>query len=181
VAQWKRAGPITQRSVDRNYALLFFERWYISIFFYKNSIFKTIKTQSAPKNLLALMNFKRLKSFLFLSNANSYRFDLIFSVSFTIKILMTKKICMTFSVSYSFLIFQKILSRPLMMQAHKKWRQITFCDYGGLGRIEAKKKKDFTMDIFTHKIFLQVSNPRFSKCNIQISLIKPLIRAINHQ
>ena len=22
VAQWKRAGPITQRSVDRNYALL---------------------------------------------------------------------------------------------------------------------------------------------------------------
>ena len=24
VAQWKRAGPITQRSVDRNYALLTF-------------------------------------------------------------------------------------------------------------------------------------------------------------
>ena len=24
VAQWKRAGPITQRSVDRNYALLIF-------------------------------------------------------------------------------------------------------------------------------------------------------------
>ena len=24
VAQWKRAGPITQRSVDRNYALLVF-------------------------------------------------------------------------------------------------------------------------------------------------------------
>jgi hypothetical protein len=24
VAQWKRAGPITQRSVDRNYALLSF-------------------------------------------------------------------------------------------------------------------------------------------------------------
>ena len=28
VAQWKRAGPITQRSVDRNYALLiFFANW----------------------------------------------------------------------------------------------------------------------------------------------------------
>ena len=27
VAQWKRAGPITQRSVDRNYALL------VSLFF----------------------------------------------------------------------------------------------------------------------------------------------------
>ena len=24
VAQWKRAGPITQRSVDRNHVLLFF-------------------------------------------------------------------------------------------------------------------------------------------------------------
>ena len=24
VAQWKRAGPITQRSVDRNYSLLYF-------------------------------------------------------------------------------------------------------------------------------------------------------------
>ena len=29
VAQWKRAGPITQRSVDRNHALL-------NYFFYKN-------------------------------------------------------------------------------------------------------------------------------------------------
>ena len=30
VAQWKRAGPITQRSVDRNYALLdtFFENFF---------------------------------------------------------------------------------------------------------------------------------------------------------
>ena len=27
VAQWKRAGPITQRSVDRNYALLTFWLW----------------------------------------------------------------------------------------------------------------------------------------------------------
>ena len=27
VAQWKRAGPITQRSVDRNYALLNFLVW----------------------------------------------------------------------------------------------------------------------------------------------------------
>ena len=26
MAQWKRAGPITQRSVDRNYLLLFFSR-----------------------------------------------------------------------------------------------------------------------------------------------------------
>ena len=26
VAQWKRAGPITQRSVDRNYALLRFQK-----------------------------------------------------------------------------------------------------------------------------------------------------------
>ena len=28
VAQWKRAGPITQRSVDRNYALLKFLVWW---------------------------------------------------------------------------------------------------------------------------------------------------------
>ena len=28
VAQWKRAGPITQRSVDRNYALLFFSKYF---------------------------------------------------------------------------------------------------------------------------------------------------------
>ena len=26
MAQWKRAGPITQRSVDRNYLLLFFSK-----------------------------------------------------------------------------------------------------------------------------------------------------------
>ena len=29
VAQWKRAGPITQRSVDRNHALLYFVTNYI--------------------------------------------------------------------------------------------------------------------------------------------------------
>ena len=35
VAQWKRAGPITQRSVDRNYALLrniFFNHFFLSSF-----------------------------------------------------------------------------------------------------------------------------------------------------
>ena len=32
VAQWKRAGPITQRSVDRNYALLSYFFLYIIIF-----------------------------------------------------------------------------------------------------------------------------------------------------
>ena len=32
VAQWKRAGPITQRSVDRNYALLnIFSIWIIIV------------------------------------------------------------------------------------------------------------------------------------------------------
>ena len=37
VAQWKRAGPITQRSVDRNYALLnvFFKNWKSTIFWPK--------------------------------------------------------------------------------------------------------------------------------------------------
>ena len=30
VAQWERAGPITQRSVDRNHALLYF---FLTIFF----------------------------------------------------------------------------------------------------------------------------------------------------
>lgn len=30
VAQWKRAGPITQRSVDRNYALL---KYFVTSFF----------------------------------------------------------------------------------------------------------------------------------------------------
>ena len=33
VAQWKRAGPITQRSVDRNYALLTF-LFFVFVFFY---------------------------------------------------------------------------------------------------------------------------------------------------
>ena len=39
VAQWKRAGPITQRSVDRNYALLrniFFNHFSLSFFSVKN-------------------------------------------------------------------------------------------------------------------------------------------------
>ncbi len=35
VAQWKRAGPITQRSVDRNYALLkYFKQFKIKFFFF---------------------------------------------------------------------------------------------------------------------------------------------------
>ena len=32
VAQWKRAGPITQRSVDRNHALLYFKNFIFAMY-----------------------------------------------------------------------------------------------------------------------------------------------------
>ena len=42
VAQWKRAGPITQRSVDRNYALLsFFLKQKLFIYVWLENIFAT--------------------------------------------------------------------------------------------------------------------------------------------
>ena len=43
VAQWKRAGPITQRSVDRNYALLsfFFSKPELFIYVWLKIIFAT--------------------------------------------------------------------------------------------------------------------------------------------
>ena len=44
VAQWKRAGPITQRSVDRNYALLTF--LFLSRFFFPDSIEGSVAERS---------------------------------------------------------------------------------------------------------------------------------------
>ena len=40
VAQWKRAGPITQRSEDRNFALLCF------LFFYQFLLYAIYKTKN---------------------------------------------------------------------------------------------------------------------------------------
>ena len=39
MAQWKRAGPITQRSVDRNHALLYFLKFYCC------NVFDTLRSE----------------------------------------------------------------------------------------------------------------------------------------
>ena len=57
MAQWKRAGPITQRSVDRNYALLkhFFLLFHIFIIAYvisrENEIINTFETVGSSYHL----------------------------------------------------------------------------------------------------------------------------------
>ena len=50
VAQWKRAGPITQRSVDRNYALLRNIFFFIPVFLKKKK--KMIKGRFSMKSEL---------------------------------------------------------------------------------------------------------------------------------
>lgn len=59
VAQWKRAGPITQRSVDRNHALLIT----FCTMLYINSIIKPIELEE-----LVLANQLRRRKLLLVSN-----------------------------------------------------------------------------------------------------------------
>ena len=56
VAQWKRAGPITQRSEDRNLALLnifFFFNFFFFIYFVRSFDLKAEKIKKIQKTILS--------------------------------------------------------------------------------------------------------------------------------